>query len=67
MMVAAHVGDLRAAQAHDLQAAYVPRPLEWALGNEPSLQTRPSTLSPTTLSSWQKAGGVKAGQYSAFC
>jgi 2-haloacid dehalogenase len=35
MMVAAHVGDLRAAQAHDLQAAYVPRPLEWGLGNEP--------------------------------
>jgi 2-haloacid dehalogenase len=29
MLVAAHVGDLRAAQRAGLRAAYVPRPLEW--------------------------------------
>jgi 2-haloacid dehalogenase len=32
MLVAAHVGDLRAAQRAGLRAAYVPRPLEWGPG-----------------------------------
>jgi FMN phosphatase YigB (HAD superfamily) len=67
MMVAAHVGDLRAAQAHDLQAAYVPVRWNGVLATNPSRQTRPSTLSPTTLSSWQKAGGVKPVSTSALC
>lgn len=35
MLVAAHPDDLRAAQAHGLRAAYVPRPLEWGPGGEP--------------------------------
>ena len=32
MLVAAHVGDLRAARRAGLRAAYVPRPLEWGTG-----------------------------------
>jgi 2-haloacid dehalogenase len=32
MLVAAHTGDLRAAQRAGLRAAYVPRPLEWGPG-----------------------------------
>ena len=35
MLVAAHVGDLRAAQAAGLRAAYVPRPLEWGPDGPP--------------------------------
>jgi 2-haloacid dehalogenase len=35
MLVAAHPSDLRHAQEFGLQAAYVPRPLEWGPGKEP--------------------------------
>jgi 2-haloacid dehalogenase len=35
MLVAAHTGDLRAAQRAGLRAAYVPRPLEWGEGSPP--------------------------------
>jgi 2-haloacid dehalogenase len=34
MMVAAHVGDLRAAGAAGLRTAYVPRPREWGEGTQ---------------------------------
>jgi len=33
MLVAAHVGDLRAAAGVGLRTAYVPRPLEWGEGS----------------------------------
>jgi 2-haloacid dehalogenase len=35
MLVAAHVGDLRAASSAGLRTAYVPRPLEWGPGGVP--------------------------------
>ena len=41
MMVAAHPGDLRAAMAAGLQAAYVPRPGERGAGNDPDLSPQP--------------------------
>jgi 2-haloacid dehalogenase len=34
LMVAAHVGDLRAAQSVGLRTAFVPRPLEWGPGGQ---------------------------------
>jgi len=37
MMVAAHKGDLRAAQAVGLQTAFVPRPMEWGPERTPDL------------------------------
>ena len=40
-MVAAHPGDLRAALAAGLQAAYVPRPGERGAGNDPDLSPQP--------------------------
>jgi 2-haloacid dehalogenase len=38
MMVAAHLGDLRAAKGVGLQTAFVPRPLELGPGGEPDLK-----------------------------
>ena len=37
MMVAAHQEDLRAAQSQGMQAAFIPRPLEWGPSNMPDL------------------------------
>jgi 2-haloacid dehalogenase len=37
MMVAAHLGDLRAAKAVGLQTAFVVRPLEYGPGGKPDL------------------------------
>jgi 2-haloacid dehalogenase len=42
MMVAAHKGDLKAAQAAGLQAAYVPRPLEAGPSRTPDLSPDPA-------------------------
>ncbi|GAC1345793.1 MAG: haloacid dehalogenase type II [Ktedonobacteraceae bacterium] len=42
MMVAAHQGDLRAAQAIGLKAAFVPRPLEFGLHSRPDLTPDPT-------------------------
>ena len=39
MMVAAHLGDLRAAKAQGLRTAFVPRPLEYGPAGEPDLKT----------------------------
>jgi 2-haloacid dehalogenase len=41
MMVAAHPGDLRAARAAGLHTAYVPRPGERGVGNDPDLSPLP--------------------------
>jgi 2-haloacid dehalogenase len=41
MMVAAHPGDLRAAQAAGLHTAFVPRPGERGEGNDPDLSPQP--------------------------
>jgi 2-haloacid dehalogenase len=41
MMVAAHPGDLRAAMATGMRAAYVPRPGERGAGNAPDLSPQP--------------------------
>jgi 2-haloacid dehalogenase len=38
MMVAAHLGDLRAAKGVGLQTAFVPRPLELGPGRTPDLK-----------------------------
>jgi len=38
MMVAAHLGDLRAAKKLGLKTAFVPRPLEFGAGGKPDLQ-----------------------------
>jgi 2-haloacid dehalogenase len=38
MMVAAHLGDLRAAKSSGLQTAFVPRPLEFGPGGKPDLK-----------------------------
>jgi len=37
MMVAAHLGDLRAAKGVGLRTAFVPRPLEYGPGRTPDL------------------------------
>jgi 2-haloacid dehalogenase len=42
MMVAAHKGDLRAAQAVGLQTAFVPRPMEWGPERTPDLTPDPA-------------------------
>ena len=42
MMVAAHVGDLRAAKAGGLRAAFVPRPLEYGPAGKPDVTGDPS-------------------------
>lgn len=42
MMVAAHQEDLRAAQAQGMQAAFVPRPLEYGPHNVPDLTSDPA-------------------------
>ena len=44
MMVAAHVGDLRAAQAVGFQTALVPRPLEYGPGRVQEVTAHPSDL-----------------------
>ena len=38
MMVAAHLGDLRAAKSVGLRTAFVPRPLEYGPAGKPDLQ-----------------------------
>jgi len=38
MMVAAHLGDLKAAKSVGLRTAFVPRPLEYGPGRKPDLQ-----------------------------
>src|SRR5262245_61964666 len=38
MMVAAHLGDLRAAKAGGLKTAFVPRPLEYGPAGKPDLK-----------------------------
>jgi 2-haloacid dehalogenase len=38
MMVAAHLGDLRAAKAVGLKTAFVPRPLEYGPAGKPDLK-----------------------------
>jgi 2-haloacid dehalogenase len=45
MLVAAHVGDLRAASSIGLRTAYVPRPLEWGAGG-------PAPAPPDPDSTW---------------
>ena len=42
MMVAAHKGDLRTAQAVGLQTAFVPRPMEWGPERTPDLIPNPA-------------------------
>jgi 2-haloacid dehalogenase len=42
MMVAAHKGDLRAAQAVGLHTAFVPRPMEWGPERTPDLTPDPA-------------------------
>ena len=42
MMVAAHKGDLQAAQAVGLQTAFVPRPMEWGPERTPDLTPDPA-------------------------
>lgn len=42
MMVAAHLGDLRAAKALGLKTAFVPRPLEYGPTGKPDLKADPS-------------------------
>ena len=44
MMVAAHPGDLRAAQAVGFQTAFVPRPLEYGPGRAQGVNAHPSDL-----------------------
>ena len=48
MMVAAHLGDLRAAKGVGLRTAFVPRPLEYGPGGKPDLQPDSTVDLPAT-------------------
>jgi len=48
MMVAAHLGDLRAAKGVGLRTAFVPRPLEYGSGGKPDLQPDAAVDLPAT-------------------
>jgi 2-haloacid dehalogenase len=48
MMVAAHLGDLRAAKKLGLQTAFVPRPLEYGPGGKPDLKPDSTVDLPAT-------------------
>lgn len=48
MMVAAHLGDLKAAKAVGLKTAFVPRPMEYGPQGKPDLKADPSVDLPAT-------------------
>ena len=53
MMVAAHKGDLQAAQAVGLQTAFVPHPMEWGPERTPDLMSDQAfTVHPSILTIW---------------
>jgi hypothetical protein len=53
MMVAAHKGDLQAAQAVGLQTAFVPRPMAWSPERTPDLMPDQAfTVHPSILTIW---------------
>ena len=55
MMVAAHPGDLRAAQAVGFQTAFVPRPLEYGPGSVQEVTAHPSDLVATDFNALANA------------